>query len=100
MHNLQFLSPVRVSIEHQITEVDNVDEALEFLHRWPPERRGPVYNCAVNGCHAAIEARLSAEDAHKAFESFARITGILAEGSTPNPTSVADQQKQAKPLTK
>ncbi|MEP9370699.1 DUF982 domain-containing protein [Mesorhizobium sp. KR1-2] len=98
MHNLQFLSPVRVSIEHQIKEVDNVDEALEFLHRWPPERRGPVYNCAVNGCHAAIEARLSAEDAHKAFESFARITGILAEDAPP-PAAVGGQQ-QAKPLTK
>lgn len=99
MHNLQFLSPVRVSIEQRIKEVDNVDEALEFLHHWPTERRGPVYHCAVNSCHAAIEARLSAEDAHKAFESFARITGILAEDPPP-PAAVGGQQQQAKPLTK
>ncbi|GLS37971.1 hypothetical protein GCM10010869_35650 [Mesorhizobium tianshanense] len=79
MDRLQFFTPVRISHgqKNPAEEIDSVAEAMEFLRKWPTGRRGPVYQCAVNCCSAALTGRMSAEEARKAFTGFARITRLL-----------------------
>ena len=78
MEALQFFAPVSVRTEKIVQDIETVRDAAEFLRQWPQSRRGPVYDCAARACDAAIASRLTAEEARKAFYSFARITGILA----------------------
>jgi hypothetical protein len=79
MSRLGFNQPVQVLRGQGLAteQLTSVAEAMDFLQRWPVGRRGPVYRCALNSCSAAMAAQISAEDARKAFSSFARITGIL-----------------------
>lgn len=77
MDAMQFHVPVRLSVNGDVHEIDSVRQAAEFLGDWPAPRRGPVFACALNVCHAAAAGTMRPEDARKAFESFARITGIL-----------------------
>lgn len=79
MDRLHFFTPVRIARGqgHPVEEVDSVSEAMVFLRKWPTGRRGPVYQCALNCCSAAISGTMSAEEARKAFIGFARITRLL-----------------------
>ncbi|MER8520125.1 MULTISPECIES: DUF982 domain-containing protein [unclassified Mesorhizobium] len=94
MDRLQFFSPVRVlrGQGQPVEEIDSVAEAMAFLRKWPAGRRGPVYQCAVNCCAAAMAGRMSAEEARKAFAGFARITRLL-EGDRPLPMSGEDRHR-------
>ena len=83
MGALQFIASVSVWTDEIMQDIETVREAAEFLRQWPPSRRGPVYDCAARACDAAIAGRLTAEEARKAFASFARITGILAREDMP-----------------
>ena len=97
MDRLQFFAPVRVSrgAGHPLEEIENVADAMVFLREWPVGRRGPVYRCALNCCSAAMAAQMSAEEAHKSFAGFARITGLLIDGG-PAPL-VAERRGEARP---
>ncbi|RWB29797.1 MAG: DUF982 domain-containing protein [Mesorhizobium sp.] len=79
MNRLQFSTPVRISRGQgkPVEEIDSVREAMTFLRHWPKGRRGPVYQCALNCCAAALAGQMSAEEARKAFTGFARITRLL-----------------------
>ncbi|AZN99812.1 DUF982 domain-containing protein [Mesorhizobium sp. M9A.F.Ca.ET.002.03.1.2] len=79
MDRLQFFSPVRISRApgQPVEDIDGVREAMAFLRKWPKGRRGPVYQCALNCCAAALAGKMSAEEARKAFTGFARITRLL-----------------------
>ena len=79
MDRLQFFSPVRISRGpgQSVEDIDSVREAMLFLRKWPTGRRGPVYQCALNCCAAALAGQMSAEEARKAFTGFARITRLL-----------------------
>ncbi|WP_245459968.1 DUF982 domain-containing protein [Mesorhizobium sp. M1B.F.Ca.ET.045.04.1.1] len=79
MDRLHFFTPVRIARGqgYPLEEVDSVSEAMVFLRKWPTGRRGPVYQCAVNCCSAAMSGKMSAEEARKAFVGFARITRLL-----------------------
>lgn len=77
METLEFSAPVRIRHRGGLIEIQNVEQALRFLDQWPASRRGPVYQCAVNGCSAAITGHLTPEEARRAVMSFAQITGIL-----------------------
>ncbi|AZO23782.1 MULTISPECIES: DUF982 domain-containing protein [unclassified Mesorhizobium] len=79
MDRLHFFTPVRIARGqgYPLEEVDSVSDALVFLRKWPTGRRGPVYQCALNCCSAAMSGKMSAEEARKAFVGFARITRLL-----------------------
>ncbi|TIW05674.1 MAG: DUF982 domain-containing protein [Mesorhizobium sp.] len=79
MDRLHFFTPVRIARGqgYPVEEVDSVSEAMVFLRKWPTGRRGPVYQCALNCCTAAMSGKMSAEEARKAFVGFARITRLL-----------------------
>lgn len=79
MDRLHFFTPVRLAsgVGYPVQEVDSVAEAMVFLRKWPTGRRGPVYQCALNCCSAALSGNMSAEEARKAFTGFARITRLL-----------------------
>ncbi|TIT00802.1 MAG: DUF982 domain-containing protein [Mesorhizobium sp.] len=79
MDRLQFFSPVRISHGRgqPVEDIEGVNEAMAFLRKWPRGRRGPVYQCALNCCAAALAGQMSAEEARKAFAGFARITRLL-----------------------
>jgi hypothetical protein len=79
MDRMQFISPVRISRGpgQPVEDIDGVREAMAFLRKWPRGRRGPVYQCALNCCAAALTGEMSAEEARKAFTGFARITRLL-----------------------
>ena len=76
--------PIRVSFDGQVEDIDNVNDAADFLQRWPVDRRGHVYRSALNACSAAMTAQISAADALKAFTGFARVTGILVPNDGPD----------------
>jgi hypothetical protein len=80
VETLRFFSPVRLVVDDGVVEFETVDEAIAFLMRWPRSRRGPVYDCAMRGLDTCRQGRFAVEDARRSFESFARITGILAGG--------------------
>lgn len=84
MNRLQFFTPVRISCGQgkPVEEIDSVNEAMTFLRHWPKGRRGPVYQCALNCCAAALAGQMSAEEARKAFTGFARITRLLDDDIT------------------
>lgn len=91
MDGLHFSIPVNVMVSGTVQEITSVREAMAFLQWWPHERRGPVYNCALNGCSAAVSGNLTAEQARQAFSSFARISGVLArEGTQGNQPGIRD----------
>ncbi|MEP9387981.1 DUF982 domain-containing protein [Mesorhizobium sp. KR9-304] len=58
-------------------DIEDLEQALQFLRDWPADRRGPVYHAAYNACTAAREGYLTIEEARKSLSGFARITGIL-----------------------
>jgi hypothetical protein len=78
MDTKSFRAPLRLRVEGVVVEIDTLQEAIRFLDDWPAARRGPVYTCAKKGCEAALAGAMKVDDARKALESFARITGILA----------------------
>jgi len=75
---MSFRTPLRLRVEDGAVEIETLQEAVRFLDEWPASRRGPVYACARRGCAAAMSGTMKVDDARKALESFARITGILA----------------------
>ncbi|HEY6633320.1 MAG TPA: DUF982 domain-containing protein [Rhizobiaceae bacterium] len=79
MRKMPFFSPVCVSSldERTANDIQDLDQALQFLRSWPANRRGPVYQAAYNACTAAREGYLTVEEARKSLSGFARITGIL-----------------------
>lgn len=79
MERLQFVEPVRIWHRNGIVELKDIRQALGFLNQWPASRRGPVFQCAVNGCNAALVGHLTTEEARLALVSFAHITGILED---------------------
>ncbi len=86
-----FRAPVRLRVDGKFVEIETLAEAEAFLHAWPASRCGPVYACALRGCEAARAGAMKLDDARKAFESFARITGILA------PRRLAADQASTRP---
>ncbi|MBZ9677719.1 DUF982 domain-containing protein [Mesorhizobium sp. ES1-1] len=78
---LHFFCPTRISHRdgHPVEEIGSVGQAITFLNAWPAGRRGPVYQCAVNCCSAALSGQMAASAARKAFTGFARITRLLDE---------------------
>ncbi|MFI0847458.1 DUF982 domain-containing protein [Mesorhizobium sp. IMUNJ 23232] len=90
MDAILFRVPLRLNIDGTPVEIDSLQNAVTFLRDWPGARRGPVYACAMKSCEAALAGAVRAEDARKAFESFARITGILgARTFAPDPAAAA-----------
>lgn len=75
--------PITVSFDGETWVIDSVNDAADFLQRWPVDRRGHVYRSALNACSAAIAAQISTVDALKAFTGFARVTGILVANDDP-----------------
>lgn len=75
--------PITVSFDGETWVIDSVNDAADFLQRWPVDRRGHVYRSALNACSAAITAQISTVDALKAFTGFARVTGILVANDDP-----------------
>ncbi|MFE0014679.1 DUF982 domain-containing protein [Mesorhizobium sp. NPDC059054] len=62
--------------EDRVEEIATVDRALNFLRRWPEDRRGHVYQCTWNACNAVSIGRVSELDAMRTFIGFAEVTGI------------------------
>ena len=75
--------PITVSFDGETWVIDSVNDAADFLQRWPVDRRGHVYRSALNACSAAIAAQISESDAIKVFTGFARVAGILVAEAGP-----------------
>ena len=97
MNAALFRVPVRLHVEGATFEVGSLNDALAFLREWPASRRGPVYHCALKGCEAALSGAVTVEDARRALESFAKITGILAGRSLAAAPIVAARQAVVPP---
>lgn len=92
MDAMSFRVPVRLRVEGALVEIETLREAVAFLDEWPVGRRGPVFTCAQKGCEAALTGAMKLDHARAAFESFARITGILVRRQYP-----ADPVRTPKP---
>lgn len=78
-------------------DIEDVDQALQFLRSWPSNRRGPVYQAAYNACTAAREGYLTIEEARASLSGFARITGILRKNHS-HPAAMGDDMPKARHL--
>lgn len=96
MSRLQFHSVVRLSCGsgQPVEEIDDVVDALAFLRQWPVGRRGPVYRSAHNCCAAAMTGEMTAEQAHRSFVGFARITRLLAAQHSSQPVADSYAKKR------
>lgn len=74
---------ITINLDGEVETIETVASAVDFLQRWPLERRGHVYRSALSACAAAITAQISEADAFKAFTGFARVTGILVSTTEP-----------------
>lgn len=83
MRKMPFFAPVCVLSPDDPAgrDIEDMEQALQFLRSWPVDRRGPVYHAAFNACTAACEGYLTIEEARKSLTGFARITGILKNDS-------------------
>ncbi|MBX3597148.1 MAG: DUF982 domain-containing protein [Rhizobiaceae bacterium] len=78
MNDLAFEKPVAVTAGLGTRlEVRNLMDMHRFLLDWPPSRRTSVYSTAVRACEAARMGHLTAEQARRAFESFAKCHQVL-----------------------
>jgi hypothetical protein len=64
-------------------EITSLAAMQNFLKEWPRATRGGSYGAAVHACNAARAGRLEADDARKAFLSFAEKAGIMWTGTDP-----------------
>jgi len=62
--------------KHLIQEIYSLDDALDFLGKWPLNRRGPIYETALRACRRAYNRDESLDVARSAFIGFARSAGI------------------------
>ncbi len=87
MQKMMFLESVCLASEREPAgcEIEDLEQALQFLRYWPANRRGPVYVAAYNACCAARDGYLGVEEARKSLSGFARITGILRQQRWPGP---------------
>lgn len=87
MQERMFLEPVCMASARDPAgcEIEDLEQALQFLREWPANRRGPVYDAANNACSAARDGHLGVEEARKSLAGFARITGILRQQRWPGP---------------
>jgi hypothetical protein len=94
---MPFFAPVCVSSpdERSENDIEDLDQALQFLRDWPADRRGPVYQAAYNACTAAREGYLTIEEARKSLSGFARITGILRR-EEPRPAAPGASKEAAR----
>ena len=97
MDAILFRVPLRLNVGGTPVEIDSLQNAMAFLRDWPGARRGPVYACATKSCEAAFAGAVKAEDARKALESFARITGILATRTFAPDTVIAARIRSSSP---
>jgi hypothetical protein len=100
MQKTPFFAPVCVSSTTDPAghDIENLDQALQFLRDWPADRRGPVYQAAYNACCAAREGYLTVEEARKSLSGFARITGILQKDESP-PAIAGSTERKSRHLT-
>lgn len=84
MSDLDFDSPVFVR-EHEgfIREISHLDDAIDFLERWPKHRRGMIYDTALRACRRVHEDGYPLWAARGAIEGFAKSCGILEEPDMP-----------------
>jgi len=99
MQKMPFFVPVRVSSKTEPAghDIEDLEQALQFLRDWPADRRGPVFQAAYNACCAAREGYLTVEEARKSLSGFARITGILKKNEPP-PAIVGDAERKSRHL--
>lgn len=79
MNGRTFGSPLQVKDGAFVREIACLDDALEFLYDWPPQRRGPIYETARRACQRALEGQHPVEIGRSAFAAFARSARILVE---------------------
>lgn len=60
-----------------VEEVTGLDDAFDFLERWPLERQDAGYEVTVKACRDAYCGRLLLETARETFQRFAQRVGIL-----------------------
>ena len=98
MQKMPFFAPVCIGSATQSgLDIEDLEQALQFLRDWPADRRGPVYQSAYNACTAAREGYLTVEEARKSLSGFARITGILRKGDS-RPTIVGQAEGKRRHL--
>ncbi|MBZ9799009.1 DUF982 domain-containing protein [Mesorhizobium sp. ES1-4] len=86
MNDKAFDRPVLVRNGHfMIEEISCLEDAFEFLHKWPQERRGPIFETAVRACQRAYDGDAPVPLARDAFAGFARSAKILEDVSASMP---------------
>lgn len=88
MSERTFDSPVFVRApEGPIQKIVRLEDALDFLHEWPEQRRGVIYETASRACLRAFDGLVPLKVARDAFAGFARSSKILEEVAPTMPSA-------------
>ncbi|MBN9219311.1 MAG: DUF982 domain-containing protein [Mesorhizobium sp.] len=95
MNDRKFDNPVFVRAEEGLVEeIACLEDAFDFLDKWPRHRRGVIYETAKRACRRAFDRQLPLTVARDAFAGFARSAKILEEVSTTLPWMVGVKSDQ------
>jgi hypothetical protein len=85
-----FEEPVFVKAgEGLVEEIATLEDAFDFLDRWPKNRRGVIYETARRACSRAFDSDYPLSAAREAFRGFARWARILEDVTVPLPWMVS-----------
>ncbi|UDL90487.1 DUF982 domain-containing protein [Mesorhizobium sp. PAMC28654] len=74
---------IKVSLNGVTEDIETVSDAMDFLQRWPVDRRWPAYRTALKACGAASAAQMADQDALTAFAAFACLMETLVASDAP-----------------
>jgi len=84
-----FEEPVFVSTaEGLVDEIATLEDAFDFLDKWPKDRRGVIYETARRACSRAFDSDYPLSAAREAFRGFAKWARILEDVTVPLPWMV------------
>jgi len=96
MSDRTFNSPVFVRVaEGLVQEIEGLEDAFDFLHKWPRHRRGAIYETAKRACQRAFDGCIPSTVARDAFAGFAQSAKILEDVSTTVPWIVGPKADHA-----
>ncbi|MBB2830661.1 UNVERIFIED_ORG: hypothetical protein GGD51_000762 [Rhizobium esperanzae] len=75
----QFNRAICVQLGYHVDEVKTLDDVLEYLERWPQERRGLAYETLYKACREAAAGRFPVSAVAENFRRFVKKADMLAE---------------------
>jgi len=74
-----------------VQEIAGVEDAIDFLERWPKRKRDTIHERALATCYAALDGRRPSIAAYISFTGFAKRADILEDFDAVVPWHIANR---------